>query len=437
MTNEIQKTSFPKAILHIDCDAFFVSCEQVMNPEYKNKVVVTGKERGIVSALSYQAKTLGIKRGMRLFEVKQICPTVIILPSDYETYSLFSKKMFSILNRFSSDVEEYGIDEGFVDVTGLQQPLNMNYVQIAKKIKETILQELDLVVSVGLATTKGLAKLASKHEKPNGFTVVENIEIKNFLKNILLQDIWGIGVNTTQYLNKLRVYTALEFVEKPFDWVLQYLTKPYQEIWQELNGKMINKVDAEKKRAYDSVSKTKTFTPPSNDKNFIFAQLVKNLENACIKIRRYDLVAKKITIFLKTQNFKVCATEAKLSRASAYPTEIITLAESLFSEIYNPQIQYRATGVIFSELQEDKNIQYSLFDKPLQIEKSKKIYQAVDKLSKRFGKHVIHLGASIQANNFLQHLGKRGELCFRQTRLLKGETKRKRLGIPMLQYLVK
>ena len=112
--------SFPRAILHIDGDAFFASCEQARNPSFKGKPLITGKERGIASSLSYEAKDAGAKRGMRLSEIKKLCPGVIILPSDYETYSLLSKRFFAIVRRFTNEVEEYSIDECFADLTGLQ-----------------------------------------------------------------------------------------------------------------------------------------------------------------------------------------------------------------------------------------------------------------------------------------------------------------------------
>ena len=105
--------SFARAILHVDADAFFASCEQAANPKLKGKPVVTGKERGIASAVSYEAKARGVRRGMTIRDVKAICPDAIHLPSDYETYSLFSQRMFAIMRRYTPDVEEYSIDEAF------------------------------------------------------------------------------------------------------------------------------------------------------------------------------------------------------------------------------------------------------------------------------------------------------------------------------------
>ena len=108
-------------------------------PAYKGKPLITGKERGIASSLSYEAKACGVTRGMRLSEIKKLCPNVIILPSDYETYSLLSKRLFEIVKRYTSEVEEYSIDECFADLTGLRRPLRMNYTQIAERIQKDLI----------------------------------------------------------------------------------------------------------------------------------------------------------------------------------------------------------------------------------------------------------------------------------------------------------
>ena len=111
-------SSFPRAVLHVDGDAFFTSVEQSMHPALKGKPVVTGKERGIIACASYEAKALGIKRGVSLWDARKMCPELVVLPSDYETYSIYSKRMFEIMRRYTPEVEEYSIDEGFADVGG-------------------------------------------------------------------------------------------------------------------------------------------------------------------------------------------------------------------------------------------------------------------------------------------------------------------------------
>ena len=131
-------SSWPRAIAHVDADAFFASVEQAVHPELKGRPVITGAERGIVAAASYEAKARGVKRGVPLHQVKQVCPECVLLPSDYETYSLYSKRIFAILRRFTPVVEEYSIDEAFCDLTGLRRLYRTNYRGIAARMKEEV-----------------------------------------------------------------------------------------------------------------------------------------------------------------------------------------------------------------------------------------------------------------------------------------------------------
>ncbi len=256
-------SSWPRAIVHIDGDAFFTSCEEAIHPELKGKPLITGGERGIVACASYAAKKIGVKRGVSLPEARKTCPGLIILPSDYETYSLFSRRMFSIMRRFTPDVEEYSIDEAFADITGMRRALRSSYEEIALNMKQEIEKELGITVSVGLSITKVLAKVASKHQKPAGMTVIKGRDIAQYLQDLPVEKIWGIGPATTNYLAKMGVRTALAFAELPEETVLKKFTKPGVEIWQELRGKSVYPVVPEEKSTYASISKTKTFAPPT------------------------------------------------------------------------------------------------------------------------------------------------------------------------------
>jgi DNA polymerase-4/DNA polymerase V len=423
--------SFPKAIIHIDADAFFASCEQSRNPKLKGKPVITGKERGIVSSMSYEAKAKGVTRAMRLSDVRKLCPDVVMLPSDYETYSILSKRFFNIVRRYTPDVEEYSIDECFADITGLRRPLGMSYEQIAEKIKNVLDTELGFTFSVGLAPTKILAKIASKWNKPSGLTVIPGSIAQHFLSKIPAEKVWGIGPNTSAYLEKCGIITALDFASKDFEWVKSHLTKPHIEIWQELRSVSVYPVHPGEKQTYASMQKAKTFTPASSDERFVFSQLSKNIENVCIKMRRYNLAATEAVFFLKTQEFRHNGMEISFSHPTAYPHEIIKAIERPFKEIFNPKDQYRATGIVMMKLKENVIKQMDLFGEALSIINSKKLYEAVDAINGKFGKHKVYLGSSFEANHFSQHLGERGDVPERKEKLFKGETKRKRLAIPM------
>ncbi len=431
-----QIQSFPQAILHVDGDAFFASCEVALHPDLRGRPVITGKERGIVSSLSYEAKARGIIRGMTLYEVKKICPDAVILASDYETYSLFSKRMFSIMRRFTTQVEEYGIDEGFADITGMRGPLHMGYEEIARTMKKTIDTELGLTVSIGLAPTKSLAKMASKWQKPNGFTSVPGRAINGYLSVLPIDKLWGVGKNTAAHMYKLNINTALDFIKKPIEYITQNFTKPHQEMWHELRGTQIWPVVTEEKNTYASISKTKTFTPASDDARILLAQLTRNLENACIKARRHNLVAKRFTIYLRTQDFKSSALECKLTRATNFPHDLLPYLQKLAADLINKNIKYRATGIILSELTPESNIQTTLFELPTTIEKMQRIYAAVDQLSADFGKHVVHLGGSQLSFTRPQYAPGRTRETARSTAPFHGETARQHLRIPRLAIIV-
>jgi DNA polymerase IV len=428
--------SWPRAILHLDADAFFASCEQAIHPELKGKPVITGKERGIVAAASYEAKARGVKRGMRLFEVKKVCPDVVILPSDYETYSIFSLRMFEILRRFSPDVEEYSIDEAFVDLTGLRRIFHRPYGLIGKKMQESIGAQLGFTVSVGVSLTKVLAKVASKHNKPHGLTIIPGSDIHLYLANLPTEKIWGIGSNTAAFLAKFGIATALEFAKKDAQFIQKHLSKPYQEIWHELNGRSVYPVAVESKSSYQSISKTRTFTPPSKDERFVFAQLSKNLENACIKTRRYHLAATKLILFLRTQDFRDYGIEMKLNIPTAYPSNLFGPLREGFDQVYRPQTFYRQTGVVLAGLVSETRTQYTLFDDTAKIEKMARIYHAVDELSEKFGKYAVHHAVSLPTKIQSQHEGARGDVPVRVTNLFKGENKRQRVGLPVLNIKV-
>ena len=426
-----------RAILHIDGDAFFAACEQSRNPVLKGKPVVTGKERGIAASMSYEAKACGVTRGMRISEIKRCCPQVVLLPSDYETYSLLSKRMFAIVRRYTPDVEEYSIDECFADITGLQRSLKGSYSQIAARIKQALDVELGVTFSVGLAPTKVVAKIGSKWKKPSGLTCIPGWDIHRYLGRLPVEKVWGIGAKTTAYLAKHGIHTALTFARLPERWILQHLPKPFYEIWQELRGTSVLALETQEKEDYQSVQKFKTFSPPSNDREFVFSQLAKNIENGCMKVRRYQLVAGSAMCFLRTQDFRDVGLEVRFSRPTAFSHEVIHALRPLFDDLFSPRLQYRSTGVMLGKLREDANLQLNLFDPPLRIDKFQRIYHTIDTLRRRYGKHTVFLGASLTAQTFTQHVGDRGDAPERHELLLKGETTRKRLGIPMLLGEVK
>jgi len=423
--------AFPRAILHIDGDAFFASCEQSRRPQLQGRPVVTGKERGIVASMSYEAKARGVTRGMRLSEIRKRCPEAVILPSDYETYSLLSKRFFAIVRRYTPEVEEYSIDECFCDLTGLRRPLRMSYLQIAKRIKHALDTELGFTFAVGLAPNKVVAKIASKWQKPSGLTAIPGKELHRYLATLPVEHVWGIGHQTTALLHKHGVKTALHFARQPETWVKKYFSKPFYQIWQELNGAFIFELVTGEHDTYHTLQKVKTFTPASGNRDVVFAQLAKNIENACIKLRKYQLAIERVLIFLRSQDFHDTGLEIDLSGPTSFPNDILRVVSPAFDDLFAPGTLYRATGVILCKLSEAYYGQLDLFDEVIRLQRLSYLYESVDTLREKYGKHTVFLGASFLAHTHAQHDGERGHLPERQQALLPGETGRKRLGIPL------
>lgn len=381
-----QIRSWPNVILHLDGDAFFASVMQAVNPSLKGKPVITGRERGIATAISYEARKFGIPRAMRIAEIKKKFPQCIIVDSDYELYDLFAKKMFSILRSFTPYVEEYSIDEGFADIKGLRKPLNMSYEGIGKAIKEKIESSLGISVSVGISLTKSLAKLASSFWKPSGFTVIDGPSIESLLDKTPIGNVWGIGYNTTAYLQKLGIHTALQFALQPEELITSRLTKPFFEIWRELRGNKMYELNMSEKKSYQSITRSQTFHPPTNDFDIVWARLFHHIEDAFYTARNCQYQVKSLTIFLKTQEFKYHVSEIKLQESIAYPFLIRGIIKKAFEQLYQKNLLYRTTGCTLTQLQENATIQQSLFSQNAKLqEKVKKIYPLYEAKKVDFG----------------------------------------------------
>ncbi len=422
--------SYPRAIAHIDCDAFFTSCEQARNPRLKGAPIATGEERGIVSCPSYEAKAAGVARGMRLQEARKACPKLITLPSDYELYSIYSERIFSIIRQFTPDVEEYSIDEAFCDLTGLRRIYHCSYPEIAFRIKQEIQKALGIIVSVGLSLSKTLAKICSKQNKPDGFLAVPGNELHEFLPKIALERVCGFGTNTVSLLAKCGVKNVFDYIQKPKLFAEKLLGKAGMELWLELRGEYVYNVSIEQKRKYLTVSKTKTFMPPSKNREFVKGQLIRNLESACIKLRRHNLSARNLTVYLRKTDFTGLGADGRINRHSSSILDFTNACAEIFCRIFEEHCVYRATGVIFSDIVPEGGDSNDLFEDPIKIERIRQVSTAIDEINSVYGKHTLHVASSHIINNKGSH--SRNCITWRKKELLKGETFRKRLGIPLL-----
>lgn len=379
-------TSWPEAILHLDADAFFASVTQAVNPQLKGKPVVSGYERGIATAVSYEAKALGVTRGMPCWEIKREFPQVIIAHSDYKLYHLFSNKMFEIMKKYSPIVEIYSVDEGFADLKGLTKPLKMNYYEIGKAIKDEIENSLGITVSIGISTTKSLAKIAANLNKPSGLCAFPSEKTDELLKKTDISKVWGIGYRSAPKLRRFNINTAYDYAKSPETFIKKFFPKPFYEIWLELNGKSLFKVDPAIKREYKSITKSHTVTPATNEKNVLWARVLEHVEKAFLKARKYNYSVGRIFIYLKTQKFSYQGIEIKLSEKTAFPMMIRGELRKAFEKIYKSNNLYRATGATIYDFCESDKGQIEMFPQEPELnKKAEKIYPLFDERKVSFG----------------------------------------------------
>jgi DNA polymerase-4/DNA polymerase V len=395
-----RKESYPRAIVHFDGDAFFASVLQMMDHTLRGKPVITGGERGAATSLSYEAKALGLHRGMPMQEIRRIAPSAIILPSDYTAYSIFARRMYAIVREFTPSVEEYSIDECFADITGLERALGMPYEEIARAIKQKLEQCLGITFGVGLAPSKTLAKVASKYRKPAGLTFVPAEQIDAILAETPIYDVWGLGGVAGSRLNALGVSTALAYIRKDDGWLRDNgFGKPQRDTWLELRGYGVNPVLAGKHGEIGSVMKTRTFSPPSTDRSFIFSQLAKNVEAACAKLRRAGLKTRALSFYLKTQEFTYHAVQLDLPTALATAPEMLERIGARFDEVYATEIPYRASGVTLRGLVPAHALTPDLFGESSKREGKQGAFEAVDALNARYGSSTVYLASSAAARS--------------------------------------
>lgn len=366
-------------ILHVDGDAFFASVYQATHAEARGKPVVIGRERGIATALSYEAKKRGVRRGMLVSQARKLCPEAIIVTSDYRMYQIFSNKIVDMASSYSPHVEHYSIDEVFVDITNFHKVHGITYSEIGRRLKRDIESSLGITVSVGVAPTKTLAKIASSFKKPSGFVHITQHNAEAYLRQTEVHDIWGVGHRLAIRLKRLGIHTAWDFVNTSEAVISKHFNKLVVETWYELRGKAMFNLSTESKTEYQSIRKSHTVTPPTRDPHLLLSRLLYHIEKAFVKARRYNYHVGQVHIFLKTQRFTFHGAEITLKEQVEYPYLIRKQIRSAFNRIYKPDVEYRATGCTLTKLQKNSITQPTLFEKNEAIHaKLKNVYPLVD-----------------------------------------------------------
>ena len=382
------------AIAHIDADCFYASCELTRRPDLKGQpVCVLSSQDACVVAKTYDAKAIGIKTGMPVWDAKKLMPHAHFLSADFRYYGLISKKMFSILRRYSPDIEEYSIDEGFVDMNGIRSMWGKSYRGIADDIRQTVYNEVGITVSVGISTTRILAKIASEMNKPNGSTIIPGRRIANFLREVPVGDIPGIGGSRKQLMKKLCIQTAYDFANTPIERIDKVLGKVGVDLWNELNGNPVFELELEPPIP-KSITRTASLGVVTCDKRLISSHITYHTTRMVTELVRKDLTTSVISVFLRLKSFESVGRNVRITATNDY-SRINHIVKVIFNHVFKDDVEYRGCGVTASSLQPDVQ-QGDLFATPLQTSKQLALTKVMDDINTRFGNQVLRPASSLK-----------------------------------------
>ncbi len=381
-------------IAHIDADSFFASVLQRKHPELRGKpLLAMGMGGSCVIAASYEAKAKGVKTGMPLFEAIKLCPEAIQMPSDFAETSLASHQIEAILQNHCPIMEQMSIDEWFLDLKSLVGGEPFDLYVWAKDIQQEVLAMTGMSVSVGIGPSKTLAKMASEYRKPAGVTVVEKRDIETFLADRPVAAIPGIGRARQKHTAANNWMTALDITVVDDALLQKLFGRPGIDLKRELLGERLSKVAADDSPP-QSISRTRTFKR-TMDKEKIWAQLLEHVSYCILKMRKQNLAARGISIWLRDSDFHHAGIQQRMPQLLDTEEAITPIAKRCFEKALKARTNYSQVGFALWDLHPTAPTQFSLFRNPKEIVRSETLQQSLDHLRVRFGRDVVVRGSAM------------------------------------------
>jgi len=374
-----------RTILHVDLDAFFAAIEQRDHPELRGKPVAVGlggsNDRGVVSAASYEARAFGLHSAMPIRTARRLCPDCIFVPVDGAKYQRVSREVMAILRRFTPLVQPISIDEAFLDVTA-SRALFGDGETIARRIKDTIRDELGLTASVGVARTKLVAKIASDLRKPDGLVVVAAGDEAAFLAPLPISRLWGVGPSTAAALRDFGVASIGDLQRADRAGLVRRLGRHGATLVDRAHGLDSDPVDAPD--AAKSVGHEHTFDVDTSDPDVLERTLLAMSEGVSGRLRHAGLRARTVTVKVRDSSFRTVTRQ----RGLAEPTDMTEPIWRTAVELARPEMRgkrIRLVGVTASGF--DEREQLGLFE--VGEDRRRLAIRAADAVRDRFGRRAI------------------------------------------------
>jgi DNA polymerase V len=384
-----------------DCNNFFVSCERVFRPDLEGKpVVVLSGNDGCVVSRSNEAKALGIKMGIPYFQIEAMAKKkgVTAFSSNFSLYGDLSSRVMSILAKHTPRLEQYSVDEAFMHCNHMPtEELKTYYEQVVKQVRKWV----GIPISIGIAPTKTLAKIASKYAKQypgyHGVCIIDTEEKRQkALQGFAIEDVWGIGRQAQKKLAAANIQTAWDFAQQLPIFAKNLLHKPGVQTWQELNA--VDCIDITDRPERQSISQSRTFQTGISDRATIEKALVDFMSYCAEKMRKQGSVCQQFIVYAHTSRFAEQDTHV-IHQVVTLPIPTAITSELVRHMLVALRRQWRAypykkAGVVLMNLSPAANQQQVLFDERPR-ERDERLQKAIDNINRQYGKPAVKIGTQI------------------------------------------
>ncbi len=391
----------PKIFALADCNNFYVSCERVFNPKLIGKpVIVLSNNDGCVIARSEESKKLGIKMGVPVFEVKNIIKAnnILVYSSNYALYGDMSRRVMSSLKEFVPEIEIYSIDEAFLDLSDFS---NYDLTEYCREIKTKIEQWTGIPISIGISSTKTLAKIANriakKSKKANGvLDLTETTYHNQALSSVEVADVWGIGRRYSEFLLKNGITNAKQLRDTDINFIQQKMGIEGVRLVNELKGISCYPLEATPPPK-KGISVSRSFKVPIKKLSDLTEAIANFISIGAEKLRKEKAAAGEVSVFIMTNRFEEDnyyskSKTRKLIVPSNDTSELISLALESLRDIFRKGCDYKRAGIVFNKLVSEKYVQQDIFDKKNRT-RSTKLMETLDKINIKLGTSAIKYAA--------------------------------------------
>lgn len=382
-----------RAIVHMDLDTFFVSCERLTNSALRGiPLIIGGGERGVVASCSYEARKFGVRSAMPIHMAMKLCPDAKIMKGDMELYSKLSHDVTNVLQEKAPVLEKASIDEFYLDITGMDK-FHGSY-KWTNELAQSVIKETGLPISFSLSVNKTVSKIATGEGKPVGNLQVPENEVQAFLNPLSIQKIPMVGTVTFQLLSRIGVRKIQTLSEMPPEVLQQMIGKNGLDIWKKANG--IDHTPVEPYTERKSISTEHTFSQDTIDLAKLKRVLIGMVEKLAFQLRSEQWLTSTITVKIRYANFDTETKQCKIAYTSA--DHILTKnVMELFEKVYQRRMRLRLIGIRFSGLVRG-TYQIDLFE---DTEEMLSLYAAMDKMKSRYGFDAVMrcAGAHFKPNN--------------------------------------